>query len=263
VSEHERSDFTRNLILSSLTIVTAFFALTQVGRSQGVDAESAQVHLPTAATTQFAIHLELEATYLLAGVAKRKDLELPLRIYASKRLGEIRSGAGDMLWWIDQKEEIDSTIMPAIKAALHSAPWPDVKQKADELFPMPPSKDNRPLPSVAALAAREGKVDSGQKVFAGVRTCAKCHVVNQQGIEVGPDLSEIGSKLTKTSMYEPILFPSAGISHNYENWMVMTVDGEMITGVLLGESEQEIQLKDDKGIKHVIAMEDLEQKKQQ
>jgi len=204
-----------------------------------------------------------EAAHLLAGVAKRNDLDLGLRSYAIKRLGEIRSGAGDMLWWIDQKQAIDDSIMPAIEAALHSAPWPEVKQKAIELFPMPPSKDNRPLPSISDLITRDGNIQSGQKVFAGAATCSKCHIVDKQGIEVGPDLSEIGSKLTKSAMYESILFPSAGISHNYENWMVMTVDGEMITGILLGETEQEIQLKDDKGIKHVISMDDVEAKKQQ
>ena len=168
-----------------------------------------------------------------------------------------------MLSWIDRKESIDDAFLPAIKAALHSAPWAEVKQRANELFPIPPSKDNRPLPSISDLVARQGNVESGQKVYAGVGTCAKCHVVNKQGIEVGPDLSAIGSKLTKTAMYESILFPSAGISHNYENWLVQTVDGEMITGVLLGETEKEIQLKDDKGIKHVIATGDVEQKKQQ
>ncbi len=204
-----------------------------------------------------------KSAYLLAGVAKRADLDLSLRSYAIKRLGEIRSGAGDMLWWIDQKEPIDDAIMPAIKAALHRAPWAEVKKRADELFPMPPTKDDRPLPSIGDLVMRQGNIESGQKVFAGVGTCAKCHVVNQQGIEVGPDLTAIGSKLTKNAIYESIFFPSAGISHNYENWMVMTVDGEMITGVLLGETDKEIQLKDAQGIKHVISTEDVEQKKRQ
>ncbi|MDB4766874.1 c-type cytochrome [bacterium] len=204
-----------------------------------------------------------EAAYLLAGVAKRTDVDLSLRSYAINRLGEIRSGAGDMLWWIGNKQPIDPAIMPAIKAALHSAKWPEVKQQADQLFPMPPSKDNRPLPSIGELILRSGNTAAGKKVFAGSGTCAKCHVVNKEGIEVGPDLSEIGSKLTKTAMYESIFFPSAGISHNYENWMVITADGEMITGILLGETDQEIQIKDDKGIKHTIPIDDVEGKKQQ
>ena len=236
-------------------------------KDQGGSVHSAVVNAEDAVQAKLCDSLvncgKRKAAYLLAGVAKRADLDLSLRSYAIKRLGEIRSGAGDMLWWIDQKESIDDAILPAIKAALHSAPWAEVKQRANELFPIPPSRDDRPLPSISDLVARQGNVESGQKVYAGVGTCAKCHVVNKQGIEVGPDLSAIGSKLTQTAMYESILFPSAGISHNYENWLVQTVDGEMITGVLLGETESEIQLKDDKGIKHVIATEDVEQKKQQ
>jgi putative heme-binding domain-containing protein len=59
------------------------------------------------------------------------------------------------------------------------------------------------------------------------------------------------------------LFPSAGISHNYENWMVLKTAGTIITGIMLGETESEIQLKDEKGIKHVISMDDVDEKKKQ
>ncbi len=203
------------------------------------------------------------AALLLARISKRPELDSDMRTYAIRRLGEIQSGANDMIQWIEKKEEIDPVLMPAIAASLHRAPWGNVKRKAQELFPLPPSKDNRPLPAISDFASRSGEVANGKKIFEGVGTCAKCHIVEDKGIEVGPNLSEIGSKLTREAMYESILFPSAGISHNYENWSVVTVDGNMITGVLLGETESEIQLKDDKGITHRIAMEDVEGKKQQ
>ncbi len=64
-------------------------------------------------------------------------------------------------------------------------------------------------------------------------------------------------------MFESILFPSAGISHNYESWLVQTVDGTLMTGVLIGETDNEIQLKDDKGILHKIPVADIEEKKKQ
>ena len=203
------------------------------------------------------------ADRILSGIAKRTELDSELRTYAIKRLGETKSGAGDMLAWINNKEHIDPTIMPAIQAALHGARWNDVKQKANELFPIAATKGNKPLPPMNKLVGRRGDVANGQKVFEAVGTCGKCHVVAGKGIEVGPDLSEIGNKLTKLAMYESILFPSAGISHNYENWMVLKDDGQMITGVLLGDTESEIQLMDDKGIKHVIRAGEIEEKKQQ
>ena len=173
------------------------------------------------------------ADYTLSGVGKRVDIDTEIRTYAIQRLGETRSGAGDMLWWIDQekqgKEKIDPIIMPAIKAALHRARWPEVRKKANELFPIAATKGNRPLPPMQQLAKRTGDAANGKVIFDGVGTCAKCHVVVGKGIEVGPDLSEIGNKLTKIAMYESILFPSAGISHNYENWSVLKDDGQMLS----------------------------------
>ena len=116
---------------------------------------------------------------------------------------------------------------------------------------------------MTALAKKKGDITNGQKVFETTGTCAKCHIVSGKGIEVGPDLSEIGTKLTKLAMYESILFPSAGISHNYENWMVLKDDGQTITGIMLGETDAEVQIKDDKGIKHVIPVAEIEEKKAQ
>ena len=160
------------------------------------------------------------ADHTLGGVAKREDIDAEIRTYAIQRLGETRSGAGDMLWWIGQEQEnkqkIDPIIMPAIQAALHRVSWPEVRQKANELFPIAATKDNRPLPAMSNLVKKSGDIANGKIIFDGVGTCAKCHVVSGKGIEVGPNLTEIGTKLTKLAMYESILFPSAGISHNYE-----------------------------------------------
>lgn len=204
-----------------------------------------------------------KAAWVLAGVAKRKELDTELRTYAISRMGQITSGANDMLWWIDEKQEIDPVLMPAIKAALHSSSNRKVKKRAQKLFPIAKTKDDQPLPPMTDLAKKKGKIANGKRVFETTGTCAKCHIVNGKGIEVGPDLSEIGTKLTKLAMYESILFPSAGISHNYENWMVLKDDGQTITGILLGETDTEVQIKDDKGIKHTIPVAEIDEKKPQ
>ena len=67
----------------------------------------------------------------------------------------------------------------------------------------------------------KGNAARGKLVFETTGTCAKCHVVNGQGKEVGPNLSEIGSKLSREAMFESILYPSAGISHNYETYLLL------------------------------------------
>ena len=200
---------------------------------------------------------------ILNGIAKQSSLELPLRNYAIKKMGESQSGARTVLSWITKKEKIDPGTLPAIQATLHGARWNDIRQKANELFPIAATKNSKPLPSMDQLSKRKGDAAKGKLVFENAGTCAKCHLVNGKGIEVGPDLSEIGNKLSKTALYESILFPSAGISHNYENWMIQKSDGRSITGVLLGETDAEIQIKDDKGIQHNISVDEIDARKRQ
>ncbi|MDG2181764.1 MAG: c-type cytochrome [Mariniblastus sp.] len=200
---------------------------------------------------------------ILNGLAKQSSLELPLRNYAIKKMGESQSGARTVLSWITKKEKIDPGTLPAIQATLHGARWNDIRQKANELFPIAATKNSKPLPSMDQLSKRKGDAAKGKLVFENAGTCAKCHLVNGKGIEVGPDLSEIGNKLSKIALYESILFPSAGISHNYENWMIQKSDGRSITGVLLGETDAEIQIKDDKGIQHNISVDEIDARKRQ
>ncbi len=103
-----------------------------------------------------------------------------------------------------------------------------VRLAAIELFPRKKTLQ-APLPPVTELATRRGEAKNGMTLFDGVATCGQCHVVAGKGKNVGPDLSEIGSKLSREAMYVSILEPSAGISHNFEAYVALTKDGEVIT----------------------------------
>jgi putative heme-binding domain-containing protein len=80
-------------------------------------------------------------------------------------------------------------------------------------------------------------------VFAGVGTCAKCHVVGEEGKGVGPNLSGIGAKLTREALYESVLAPSAAISHNYETWTAVLADGRSLTGLLVSQSPERVVIR--------------------
>ena len=91
--------------------------------------------------------------------------------------------------------------------------------------------------------ARKGNVARGKEIFATTGTCATCHIVNGQGKEVGPNLSEIGDKLSRQAFFQSILFPSAAISHNYESYAVQTADGEVVTGLLVSRTADAVSIK--------------------
>ena len=119
-------------------------------------------------------------------------------------------------------------------------------------------KDNKPLPAIAELVKRNGNAGNGQVVFAKTGTCAKCHVVNGEGKDVGPNLSEIGKKLSREAIYEAILYPSASISHNYETYVVEAKSGNVVNGLLVSKTPAEIVVKDNEALVRTFNTADLE-----
>jgi len=100
-------------------------------------------------------------------------------------------------------------------------------------------------------------------VFNTIGKCNTCHVVNMEGKEVGPNLSEIGSKLSREALFESILYPSAGISHNYETWTALTDAGNTITGIKVSETGDTVVLRGADAITRTLKKSEIEELKKQ
>lgn len=74
--------------------------------------------------------------------------------------------------------------------------------------------------------------------------CKNCHRVRGQGVELGPDLSQIGKKYSPAQLLESILEPSKQVDPKFAAWLVETADGQVYTGLLVERTDQEIVLKD-------------------
>jgi putative heme-binding domain-containing protein len=72
--------------------------------------------------------------------------------------------------------------------------------------------------------------------------CSNCHQVSNEGVNFGPDLSEIGSKLSREGLYKSILFPDQGISFGYEGYRIKLKDGSSAFGRIVSETEDKIDL---------------------
>lgn len=97
------------------------------------------------------------------------------------------------------------------------------------------------LPTIQALLQEEGDIDEGQMVFATY--CLSCHQVGEQGIDFGPNLSEVGNKLGKDALLGAIIYPDAAISHGFEGMQLTLRDGTKYQGYILSENDQEVLLK--------------------
>lgn len=81
----------------------------------------------------------------------------------------------------------------------------------------------------------------GVEVFTA--NCSVCHQVNGEGMDFGPKLSEIGSKLSKEGQYLAIMYPDAGIGFGYEGWELKMKDSSTLTGIISSKTETDLVLK--------------------
>lgn len=161
-----------------------------------------------------------------------------------------------------KKQAIPSEAMGLVASTLRSSTEQKIRDAAQQLFPKPEGSQ-KDLPSIDQLVKRRGSAERGKGIYFGAATCSQCHVVGNEGKNVGPNLSEIGSKLSKDAMYLAILAPSAGISHAFEAYALRTDEDEVITGLLVSETAQSITLRDAKGIEHTVARANVEEFKKQ
>eukprot|EP00913_Durusdinium_trenchii_P028342 g26570.t1 len=182
------------------------------------------------------------ANGILRSILDDRNMPVAIRREAARSFAKSRNGALDLVKRAGSRK-LDSRLKQAVAAALHAAQWRDVKEQANKLFPLPPSKNSKPLPPIAELLKRKGNVVRGRVVFNTVGTCSKCHKLNEFGKDVGPDLSEIGKKLSRRAMFESVLYPSAGISHNYESYNIALLSGNTVAGLITSRTADSLTIK--------------------
>jgi putative heme-binding domain-containing protein len=189
-----------------------------------------------------------EASALLSEVVADDKRDVSIRRQAVKSLAQTHEGARGLLR-LTEDQKLPDNLKFVAASELNLAPWPDVQAKAKELLPLPAAQNSEPLPAMAELVKRPGDPVSGEKIFnSPTAGCAACHQVKGQGIDFGPNLTEIGSKLAKEALYESILDPSAGISFGYEAWNVELKSGDELYGLIVSETPEQVAVKTVGGI---------------
>ncbi|HTG44660.1 MAG TPA: c-type cytochrome [Verrucomicrobiae bacterium] len=189
---------------------------------------------------------QLEA--ILRRLAEDSQKPPALRKEAVKALARTQEGARFLLE-LAREGKLGSDVKLTTSSELNLAPWPDIKKQALELLPLPQTQNAEPLPSITELMRRSGDSRRGQQVFESTTSaCSSCHQVKGRGTEVGPNLSEIGTKLGKDALYESILDPSAGISFGFEAWNIELKNGDEAFGLITSETADEIAVKAQTGV---------------
>jgi putative membrane-bound dehydrogenase-like protein len=195
---------------------------------------------------------------LLTTTMESDEIPLAVRQEATKGLARTKAGVQQLLKQA-KANEIAADLQQAAAFALQNAAFDEFKAEIATVYPLPPSRNDQPLPPLAQLLKRNGDVSRGKVVFNTVGKCITCHQVAGEGKEVGPNLSEIGSKLSREAMYESILYPSAGISHNFETWSAETADGNVVTGIKLSDTADEVSLRGSDALVRTLKKSEVEE----
>ena len=174
--------------------------------------------------------------------------EVAVRKAALTGLAQTLEGA-QFLVGVAKAEKFPADLRFTAMTELNNLRWANLKAEGAKLMPLPSTQNAQPLPSVAELVKLKGDATKGAQVFRRVEVgCINCHQVNGEGMDFGPRLSEIGTKLGKDAIYESILDPSAGISFGFEAWQFELKNGDEPFGIVASETADEVAVKTQNGI---------------
>ncbi len=123
--------------------------------------------------------------------------------------------------------------------------------------------ENYPSPKVRAIVRKlrgQGVTEDRQKVFQEYRgdslsggdavqgklvfekNCSTCHEVGGTGHEVGPNLAAMVNRGAESVLFN-VLAPNAEVDPRFLQYVVLTADGQVITGVIAGETSTAVTLR--------------------
>ena len=79
----------------------------------------------------------------------------------------------------------------------------------------------------------------GARSFAAAK-CSTCHRFDGNGGATGPDLTSVASRFSYKDLAEAMIHPSKVISDQYRASIIVTENGQMVTGRIVGETETEL-----------------------
>ena len=115
----------------------------------------------------------------------------------------------------------------------------------------------------AAAMAGGGNTDHGQALFNDLKVlaCIKCHAINNNGGNIGPNLSGIATLYPRAELITSVLAPSSRIFSGYETAVVATTDGRVLSGLIRSDTPEGVEIEDADGKRIKVAKAEIEDRK--
>jgi putative heme-binding domain-containing protein len=103
-----------------------------------------------------------------------------------------------------------------------------------------------------------GDVNAGRAIY--TQHCSVCHQFAGQGKVVGPQLEGVGGRGT-ARLCEDLLMPNLNVDHAFHTTSLLTVDGQVVTGLVRERDANKLVIADSKGELQTIAVESIDEEK--
>ncbi|CCH51449.1 heme-binding protein [Fibrisoma limi BUZ 3] len=90
--------------------------------------------------------------------------------------------------------------------------------------------------AVVDSGARARDFDRGKKIYSAV-LCSRCHTMRGEGGDIGPDLTQLGTRFSNKDMLEAIIHPDKAVSDQYASTIFTLKNGQSVLGRLVGEDK--------------------------
>lgn len=112
----------------------------------------------------------------------------------------------------------------------------------DKLQAYRSERDGEDSVSVYRKSLYGGDAESGRRIFYRneAAQCIRCHVINGEGGEAGPDLSSVGSRLAREDMLRAMVDPDVQIAPGFGTVTLILQNGDTVRGVLSDETDSHV-----------------------
>jgi len=107
-----------------------------------------------------------------------------------------------------------------------------------------------------------GRPEKGRVLFEQ-QSCVACHTFGPGQTPKGPHLVDIGKRYKRAELIESILKPSAKIAQGFDSYAFVTEQGKIYTGFVVGESAEEIRVRQANGLEVVLPQKEIEERAKQ
>jgi putative heme-binding domain-containing protein len=79
--------------------------------------------------------------------------------------------------------------------------------------------------------------ENGRNMY-NASVCSSCHAMRGEGGQIGPDLTQLGTRFTAKDMLEAIIEPNKSISDQYAATTIQLKNGKSVVGRVVKEDEE-------------------------